>query len=158
MVQGPERSGPHTGGGLRTPICCEVICLSTALQKILVTLWCSANHLVLNSWFTKSFELIMNCSFIISYYYLTYIYTLFEQIMIEQFIIKLVAIQIDGHQKWERILVITVTDNSCCWVTRSSLLHHTRLMFPPTLGQMTCHPIKIWYQSLWSIIIDGLLW
>ena len=63
--------------------------------------------------------------------------------MIEQFIIKLVAIQIDGHQKWERILVITVTDNSCCWVTRSSLLHHTRLMFPPTLGQMTCHPIKI---------------
>ena len=63
--------------------------------------------------------------------------------MIEQFIIKLVAIQIDGHQKWERILVTTVTDNSCCWVTRSSLLHHTRLMVPPTLGQMTCHPIKI---------------
>ena len=30
--------------------------------------------------------------------------TLFEQILIEQIIIKVIAIQIDGHQKWENFL------------------------------------------------------
>ena len=31
-------------------------------------------------------------------------FTLFKQILIEQIIVKLVAMQIDGHQKWENSL------------------------------------------------------
>ena len=38
-------------------------------------------------------------------------YTLFKQILIEQIIVKLVAIQIDGHQKWESFL----EDNNSDW-------------------------------------------
>ena len=53
------------------------------------------------------FELLMNCPFITSSIILkchAMSYTVFKQVMIEQFVIKLVAIQIDGHQKWDRFL------------------------------------------------------
>ena len=33
-VQGPERSGPHTGWGSVAPLPYKVTCLSTALQKL----------------------------------------------------------------------------------------------------------------------------
>ena len=55
----------------------------------------------------KAFELLMNgpfitLSIIIKCHAMSY--TVFKQVMIEQFITKLVAIQIDGHQTWESFL------------------------------------------------------